>query len=93
LSDLAAWTYCQRQAGWQTLCTIQTGVLSVKLIQKLRESWLTHQEIEELDEYVKHLELEAARYRWLKKYTSQLLMVTEQQTDKQIDEAMGKNNG
>jgi hypothetical protein len=63
----------------------------VKLIQKLRESWLTHQEIDELEEYVKQLEIDANRYKWLNKYTSQLFMVTEEQTDQQVDIAMGKN--
>jgi hypothetical protein len=64
----------------------------VKLIQKLRESWLTHQEIDELEEYVKQLEIDANRYKWLNKYTSQLFMVTEEQTDQQIDIAMGKKH-
>jgi hypothetical protein len=64
----------------------------VKLIQKLRESWLTHQEIDELEEYVKQLEIDANRYKWLNKYTSQLFMVTEEQTDQQVDLAMGKKN-
>jgi len=66
------------------------GGLNVKLIQKLRESWLTHQEIDELEEYVKQLEINANRYKWLNKYTSQLFMVTEEQTDQQVDIAMGK---
>ncbi len=64
----------------------------MKLIQKLRESWLTHQEIDELEEYVKQLEIDANRYKWLNKYTSQLFMVTEEQTDQQVDLAMGKKN-
>jgi hypothetical protein len=64
----------------------------VKLIQKLRESWLTHQEIDELEEYVKQLEIDANRYKWLNKYTSQLFMVTEEQTDQQVDIAMGKKH-
>jgi hypothetical protein len=64
----------------------------VKLIQKLRESWLTHQEIDELEEYVKQLEVDANRYKWLNKYTSQLFMVTEEQTDQQVDIAMGKKH-
>jgi hypothetical protein len=64
----------------------------MKLIEKLKESWLTHQEIDELEEYVKQLEIDANRYKWLNKYTSQLLMVTEEQTDQQIDIAMGKKN-
>lgn len=64
----------------------------MKLIQKLRESWLTHEEIDELEEYVKQLEIDANRYKWLNKYTSQLFMVTEEQTDQQIDLAMGKKH-
>jgi hypothetical protein len=64
----------------------------MKLIQKLKESWLTVQEVDELEEYVKQLEIDANRYKWLNKYTSQLLMVTEEQTDQQIDLAMGKKH-
>jgi hypothetical protein len=64
----------------------------MKLIDKLKQSWLTHDEIDELEEYVKQLEIDANRYKWLNKYTSQLLMVTEEQTDQQIDLAMGKKN-
>jgi hypothetical protein len=64
----------------------------MKLIDKLKTAWLTHEEIEELEEYVKQLEIDANRYKWLNKYTSQLLMVTEEQTDQQIDLAMGKKN-
>jgi hypothetical protein len=59
-------------------------------MDKLKTSWLTHEEIDELDEYIKQLEVDANRYKWLNKYTSQLLMVTEEQTDQQIDIARGK---
>ena len=62
----------------------------MKLINKLKESWLTHQEIDELEQYVKQLEIDANRYRWLNKYTSQLFMVTEKQMNEQIDKTMGK---
>jgi hypothetical protein len=34
------------------------------------------------------LEQDAARYRWLNKYTSQLFMVTEQQMNEEVDRAM-----
>jgi hypothetical protein len=61
-------------------------------MDKLKTSWLTHEEIDELDEYIKQLEVDANRYKWLNKYTSQLLMVTEEQTDAQIDIAMGKQH-
>jgi spore cortex formation protein SpoVR/YcgB (stage V sporulation) len=62
----------------------------MRLIDKLKDSWLTHQEIEELEHYVNQLEIDANRYRWLNKYTSQLLMVTEKQMNEQIDKTMGK---
>lgn len=62
------------------------------LIDKLKESWLTHQEIKELEQYVNQLEIDANRYRWLNKYTSQLLMVTEKQMNEQIDKTMGKRH-
>ncbi len=64
----------------------------MKLIQKLKKSWLTVQEVDELEEYVKQLEVDANRYKWLNKYTSQLFMVTEEQTDQQVDIAMGKKH-
>ena len=64
----------------------------MKLMDKLKTSWLTHEEIDELDEYIKQLEIDANRYKWLNKYTSQLLMVTEEQTDQQIDNAMGRKH-
>jgi len=62
------------------------------LIDKLRKSWLTHQEVDELEQYVNQLEIDASRYRWLNKYTSQLLMVTEKQMNEQIDKTMGKKH-
>ena len=34
------------------------------------------------------LRRDAARYRWLNKYTSQLFMVTEQQMNEEVDRAM-----
>jgi hypothetical protein len=34
------------------------------------------------------LAADAARYRWLNKYTSQLFMVTEQQMNDEVDRAM-----
>jgi hypothetical protein len=64
----------------------------MKLIEKLKKSWLTVQEVDELEEYVKQLEIDANRYKWLNKYTSQLFMVTEEQTDQQVDIAMGKKH-
>jgi hypothetical protein len=64
----------------------------MKLIEKLKKSWLTVQEVDELEEYVKQLEVDANRYKWLNKYTSQLFMVTEEQTDQQVDIAMGKKH-
>jgi len=64
----------------------------MKLMDTLKDAYLTHQEIDELIEIVKKLEIDAARYRWLNKYTSKLLMVTEEQTDQQIDLAMGKKH-
>ncbi len=40
------------------------------------------------DKLIKKLEQDAARYRWLNKYTSQLFMVTEQQMNDEVDRAM-----
>ena len=40
------------------------------------------------DNEMETLERDAARYRWLNKYTSQLFMVTEQQMNDEVDRAM-----
>ena len=37
---------------------------------------------------IDRLRRDAARYRWLNKYTSQLFMVTEQQMNDEVDRAM-----
>ena len=34
------------------------------------------------------LEADAVRYRWLRKYTGQMFMATEQQVDAEVDRAM-----
>lgn len=40
------------------------------------------------DNLIEKLERDAARYRWLNKYTSRLFMVTEQQMNDEVDRAM-----
>jgi hypothetical protein len=40
------------------------------------------------DNLIEKLERDAARYRWLNKYTSQLFMVTERQMNDEVDRAM-----
>ena len=40
------------------------------------------------DNLIEKLERDAARYRWLNKYTSQLFMVTDKQLSEQVDKAM-----
>jgi flagellar biosynthesis chaperone FliJ len=40
------------------------------------------------DNEIQRLKLDAARYRWLNKYTAQLFMVTEQQMNDEVDRAM-----
>jgi hypothetical protein len=42
------------------------------------------------DKLIKKLEQDAARYRWLRKYTGQMFMATEQQVDDEIDRAMAR---
>lgn len=39
------------------------------------------------DNLIKKLEQDAARYRWLRKYTGQMFMATEQQVDAEVDRA------
>jgi hypothetical protein len=47
------------------------------------QSHILHQ-----DKLIKKLEQDAARYRWLNKYTAQLFMVTEKQMNEEVDRAM-----
>jgi predicted RNase H-like nuclease (RuvC/YqgF family) len=42
----------------------------------------------EQDNEMEKLERDAARYRWLRKYTGQMFMATEQQVDAEVDRAM-----
>jgi hypothetical protein len=44
--------------------------------------------IELQSEVIATLRIDALRYRWLNKYTSQLFMVTEQQMNEEVDRAM-----
>ena len=44
--------------------------------------------IELQSDVIATLRIDAARYRWLNKYTSQLFMVTEQQMNDEVDRAM-----
>jgi predicted RNase H-like nuclease (RuvC/YqgF family) len=51
--------------------------------------------IDELERHIIHqdnemekLERDAARYRWLRKYSGQMFMATEQQVDVEVDRAM-----
>ena len=40
------------------------------------------------DNLIEKLERDALRYRWLRKYTGQMFMATEQQVDAEVDRAM-----
>jgi len=42
----------------------------------------------EQDNLIEKLEVDANRYRWLRKYTGQMFMATEQQVDAEVDRAM-----
>tara|TARA_R110000822_G_scaffold123829_6_gene258340 strand:- start:449 stop:661 length:213 start_codon:yes stop_codon:yes gene_type:complete len=53
-------------------------------------AFITSEEMAELAKEVRALQQDADRYRWLKKYTAHLFMVTPQGLDKQMDHAMGK---
>jgi hypothetical protein len=55
-------------------------------------AFITSEEMAELAKEVRALQLDAGRYRWLKKYTAHLFMVTPQGLDKQMDHAMGKKD-
>ena len=49
---------------------------------------LTHEEMSIVARMLTSYKADADRYRWLNKYTSQLLMVTEKQLNEQVDRAM-----
>ena len=53
---------------------------------------MTHEEMSIVARMLTSYKADADRYRWLNKYTSQLLMVTEKQLNEQVDRAMGKRN-
>jgi len=40
------------------------------------------------DNLIEKLEVDSKRYRWLRKYTGQMFMATEQQVDAEVDRAM-----
>jgi hypothetical protein len=40
------------------------------------------------DNLIEKLEIDSKRYRWLRKYTGQMFMATEQQVDAEVDRAM-----
>jgi len=42
----------------------------------------------EQDNLIEKLEVDAKRYLWLRKYTGQMFMATEQQVDGEVDRAM-----
>ena len=48
---------------------------------------LEHYIIEQ-DNLIEKLGVDAKRYRWLRKYTGQMFMATEQQVDGEVDRAM-----
>ena len=49
---------------------------------------MTHEEMSTVARMLTSYKADADRYRWLNKYTSQLLMVTEKQLNEQVDRAM-----
>ncbi len=50
--------------------------------------FMTHEEMAQVAEIIKELKVDADRYRWLTRYSSQLFMVTDKQLDEQVDKAM-----
>jgi hypothetical protein len=49
---------------------------------------MTHEEMSIVARMLTSYKADADRYRWLNKYTSQLLMVTEKQLNEQVDKAI-----
>jgi len=47
--------------------------------------FMTHEEMAQVAEIIKELKVDADRYRWLTRYSSQLFMVTDKQLDEQVD--------
>ena len=52
-------------------------------------AFVTHDEMSEIALVLRELHKDANRYNWMVKYTSQLLMLNEQQVHNQVDVAMG----
>lgn len=50
--------------------------------------FMTQEEMAQVAEIIKVLKVDADRYRWLTRYSSQLFMVTDKQLDEQVDKAM-----
>ena len=60
-----------------------------QLIRTLENGYfMTHEEMAQVAEIIKELKVDADRYRWLTRYSSQLFMVTDKQLDEQVDRAM-----
>ena len=49
---------------------------------------MTYEEMSTVAGMLRSYKIDADRYRWLNKYTSQLFMVTEKQLNEQVDRAM-----
>jgi hypothetical protein len=58
----------------------------MKELQELIDDLERH--IIQQDNLIEKLERDAARYRWLRKYSGQMFMATEQQVDDEVDRAM-----
>jgi len=56
----------------------------------LRTGLTTFDEQHEIAALIKDLATDAERYRWLTKYTCQVLMADEKQADQVVDHAMGR---
>jgi len=59
-------------------------------ITVLRTGLTTFDEQHEIAALLEKLEVDANRYRWMNKYISRILMVTEKQTDSVVDRATGR---
>lgn len=70
------------------LAVANSSLWSTKIDEALFIARELRKEMEVTEIEIERLRRDAARYRWLNKYTSQLFMVTEPQMNYEVDRAM-----
>ena len=77
------------------LAALQTGAALDVVAAEMKEQHELQDMLDQLekivieqDNLIEKLEVDALRYRWLRKYSGQMFMATEQQVDVEVDRAM-----